>query len=115
MEDDSQDWTNYETSCVAAFLSQDREFTDECLHLAKTCCERAAHCESVSAGVQIEFQVRTQLLAAQLQCLVCEHNPLAGEDVSPFAELLEAAITQVDWQQLAESFLQRLADSSDAN
>ena len=114
-EDDAQDWTNYETSCVAAFLGQDREFTDECLHLAKTCCERAAHCESVSAGVQTESQVRTQLLAAQLQRLVCEHNPLAGEDVSPFAELLEAAITQVDWQQLAESFLQRSADSSDAN
>ena len=110
MKDDSQDWRNYETSCIAAFLNQDREFTDECLHLAKVCCERAAHCESVTAGVQTESQARTLLLADQLQRLVCEYNPLAEDDVSPFTDLLEAALSNVDWHELADSFLKRSAE-----
>ncbi len=105
-EDGARDWANYETSCVAAFLCQDREFSDECLHLAKLCCDQAAHCESVTSGAQTEPQARTLLLADQLQRLVGEYNPLA-EDVSPFADLLEAALSNVDWHDLADSFLNR--------
>lgn len=33
LEEGSWDWTNYVTSCVAAFLNGDRQFADECLHL----------------------------------------------------------------------------------
>ena len=108
-KDDAQDWRTYETSCIAAFLNQDREFVDECLHLAKQCSERAAHCESVTSGVQTESEARTRLKADQLERLVCEYNPLAEEDVSPFTELLEAALGNVDWQELADSFLKRSA------
>ncbi len=107
MEDGSRDWTNYETSCVAAFLNDDRQFADECLHLAKLCCERAAHCESLTSGVQAESQPRTLLLADQLQRLVCEYNPLA-DDVSLFCNILDAALSNVDWHDLADSFLKRL-------
>ena len=112
-EDGSRDWTNYVTSCVAAFLNGDRQFADECLHLAKQCCERAAHCESVTSGVQTESQARTLLLADQLQRLVCEYNPLAEEEVSPFSELLDAALSNVDWHDLADSFLNRLNRSAE--
>ena len=111
MRDGSQEWTNYVTSCVAAFLNDDRQFADECLHLGKQCCERAAHCESVTSGVQTESQAQTLLLAEQLQRLVCEYNPLAEEEVSPFSELLESAISNVDWHDLADSFLNRLKRS----
>lgn len=111
MEDGSWDWTNYVTKCVAAFLNDDRQFADECLHLAKLCCERAAQCQSVTSGLQNESQARTLLLADHLQRLVCEYNPLAEEDVSPFTELLEAAISNVDWHDLANSFLERLSRS----
>ena len=110
-EDGSWEWTNYVTSCVAAFLNDDRQFADECLHLAKQCCERAAHCESVTSGVQTESQAQTLLLAEQLQRLVCEYNPLAEEEVSPFSELLESALSNVDWHDLADSFLNRLKRS----
>ncbi len=110
MKDDSQDWTNYETSYVAAFLNQDRDFADECLHLAKMCCERAPQCEPVTADVQSESQARTRLLANELQRLVSAYNPLAEEDVSPFSDLLEAALSNVDWQELADSYLKRLTE-----
>ena len=110
-EDGSWEWTNYVTSCVAAFLNDDRQFADECLHLGKQCCERAAHCESVTSEVQTVSQARTQLLAEQLQRLVCEYNPLAEEDVSPFSELLDSALSNVDWHDLADSFLKRLERS----
>lgn len=106
------EWANYETGCAAAFLGQDREFVDQCLHLAKLCYEQAARCESVISGLQTESQTRTLLLAEQLQRLVCEYNPLA-EDDSPFADLLEAALANVDWHDLANSFLHRLADEPD--
>ena len=112
-EDGSREWTNYVTSCVAAFLNDDRQFADECLHLAKQCCERAAHCEPVTSGVQTETQARTLLLADQLQRLVCEYNPLAEEDVSPFSDLLDAALSNVDWHDLADSFLNRLKCSAE--
>ena len=111
-EDGSREWTNYVTSCVADFLNGDRQFADECLHLAKQCCERAAHCESVTSGVQTETQARTLLLAEQLQRLVCEYNPLAEEEVSPFAELLDSALSNVDWHDLADSFLKHLERSA---
>ncbi len=111
-EDGTWEWTNYVTSCVAAFLNEDRQFTDECLHLGKQCWERAAHCESVTSGVQTESQARTVLLADQLQRLVCEYNPLA-DDVSPFSALLDAALSNVDWHDLAESFLKRLERSTE--
>ena len=110
-EDGSWEWTNYVTSCVAAFLNNDRQFADECLHLAKQCCERAAHCESVISGVQTESQARTLLLADQLQRLVCEYNPLAEEEVSPFTDLLDAALGNADWHDLADSFLKHLKRS----
>ncbi len=115
MDDDAQDWTNYETSCVADFLNQDGDFAGECFHLAEVCCHQAAQRESVNAGTQTESQVRILLLAEHLQSLVCEHNPFAVEDVSPFTELLEAALNQVDWQQLAESFLRRSANASETD
>lgn len=110
-ENGSWEWTNYVTSCVAAFLNDDRQFADECLHLAKLCCERAAQCDSVTSGVQTESQAQTLLLADDLQRLVCEYNPLAEEDVSPFTELLEASLSNVDWHDLANSFLERLKRS----
>ncbi len=113
LEHRSRDWANYETSCVAVFLCQDQDFVDECLHLAKLCCERAAQSESVASGVQTETQARTLLLADQLQRLVCEYNPLAEEDVSPFSDLLDAALSNVDWHDLADSFLNRLKCSAE--
>ena len=106
----SWDWTNYVTSCVASFLNDDPQFVDECLHLAKLCSERASQSESVVSGVQTESQARTLLLADQLQRLVGEYNPLA-EDASPFADLLDASLSNVDWHDLADSFLKRLKRS----
>lgn len=107
MDDCLRNWANYETSCVAAFLNEDRQFADECLHLAKQCRERAAHCEPVTSGAQTEPQSQTLLLADQLQRLVCEYNPLAN-DVSPFTDLLDAALSNVDWLDLADSFFETL-------
>lgn len=113
LEVGSRNWVNYETSCVAAFLNGDDQFADECLHLAKLCCERAAHSESVTSRAQrTEPQARTLLLADQLQRFVCEYNPLAKEEVSPFTELLDAALSNVDWHDLADSFLNRLRCSA---
>ena len=111
-ENGTWEWTNYVTSCVAAFLNGDRQFADECLHLGKQCWERAAHCESVTSGVQTESQARTLLLADQLERLVCEYNPLA-DDVSPFSVLLDSALSTVDWHDLADSFLKRLERSTE--
>ena len=112
MPDSSRNWTNYETSCVAAFLYQDREFTDECLHLAQSCCERAALRESALSETPPESQTRTVLLAGQLQRLVSEYNPLA-DDASLFTNLLDAALNNVDWQEIADSFLNRSGERSD--
>lgn len=112
LENETRQWVTYETSCVASFLGQDHEFKDECLHLASLCCDEAARCESVASGVQTEPQARRLLLADQLQRLVSEYNPLA-EDDSPFADLLDAALSNVDWHDLADSFLKRLDEKSD--
>lgn len=113
--DSTPEWTNDETSCIAAFLHGDCDFVGECLHLAKMCCERAAQEKSVTSGRQAEARVRTELLAVQLERLVREHDPLAEGNITPFSELMDIALGHVDWQQLAESFLTRDSDESSSS
>lgn len=111
IEPSKYEWTNYETACVAALLTGDREFLSECLHLVELCCEQVAHDESECSKNQAATEAQTSLLAGQLQRLVCEYNPLT-EDDTVFANLLDAALSNVDWHDLADFFQKRPEEGS---
>lgn len=114
--DTSRNWANYETKRIVAFLGGDRQFTDECLHLAERCFKPDEHDETSVSGFQADAQGRTQILAGQLQRLVCQYNPLA-DDASVFTDLLDSALNNVDWHDIANCFrdfvLNRPAEEDD--
>jgi hypothetical protein len=107
-----RDWVNYETQCVYRFLIRDQDFLDECRHLAAICRERAASSEEVTSGAPEDSQHLVSRLAAELERFVRQFNPLADE-TTPFAELLDAALGNVDWYALAESIERSDGGSND--
>ncbi len=106
VENGDRDWVNYETQCVYRFLIQDQDFLDECRHLAAICRKRAASADEVESDAPEESKRETSRLAEELERFVREFNPLA-DDTTPFNELLDAALGNVDWYALAESVFER--------
>ncbi len=108
-----QHWVNYETQCVYHFLIRDQDFLDECRHLAALCRKRASSAEEVESGAPHESQHETSRLAEELERFVRGFNPLA-DDTTAFSELLDGALSNVDWYALAESVFEQDGGDSDA-
>ena len=109
VEAEHRNWVNHETQCVYRFLMQDCDFIDECRHLAAVCRERAASSGDVESDAEGASNSETSLLAKELEQLVRGFNPLA-DDSTAFGELLEAALSSVDWYALSESVFERDGD-----
>jgi hypothetical protein len=78
-------WTNYETWAVALWIDNDYSNYEHRKELAKTF--KDCHQYANALHEWIESQ-----------------NPLA-QDTSMFADLLSAALGEVDWLEIAENFL----------
>lgn len=77
-------WTNYETWNVALWLSNDQG-SDEFIR------------ELVNEAANLNDA------ANSIHDYVDENNPLA-DDASMFSDLLSAALREVDWYEIAESY-----------
>ena len=95
-------WSNYETWVVNLWLDNDEGSYTTCRSLAQRCFEEAVADEVLSRNQRACYQ-----LASDLKEMIEDGNPLAGE-ATVYADLLNASISEVDWQEIAKGYLEEL-------
>jgi hypothetical protein len=98
-------WKNYETWCVNLWLSNDEGTYNHCRSLAAECRDEAPVDQRVKDGIWPEADATKFLLSDCLKEFVEEQNPLNGQ-ATMFSDLLNAALSEVDWHEVAEAFLE---------
>jgi len=86
-------WTNYETWVTALWIDNDQGSYNHRCELAKQV--RKEHEENCD---------RINCLATSLSDWIDELNPLSDK-ANLFCDLLNAALAEVDWHEIAENFL----------
>ena len=99
-------WANYETWNVKLWLDNDessqeywRENTIAALALGRT--------RKPTYDSQTPLDIAKYELAEMLKDAINEANPLAG-DASMYTDLLGAALSEVNWYEIAEAYLEDL-------
>ena len=82
-------WKNYETWLVALWINNDQGTQETVLDMAREC----------SGNEHERYD-----LSHQLKDWIEEMNPL-NENADLFADLLNAALSEVDWYEIAKNFL----------
>lgn len=95
-------WTNYETWNVALWIDNDQgSYSYRC--------EMAQECYDDNKD---DADDAKRALASRLKDYIEEMNPLAS-DASLFSDLLGAALSEVDWYEIAENFLEDVDKDDD--
>jgi hypothetical protein len=97
-------WSNYETWVVNLWLGNDEGSYNTCRSLAERCFEEAVADEVFSRKERACYQ-----LANELKEMVEDGSPLAG-DASVYTDLLNAAMSEVNWKEIANGLLQEIDD-----
>ena len=92
-------WKNYETLNVSLWLDNDQGTQSFVIKTAQQCYDDAK-----ADRHSTREEVARVHLADQLKDYVEEMNPLAS-DASMFSDLLGAALSEVDWYEMAEHYL----------
>ena len=95
---------NYETWCVNRWLTTCDEVSRQCQELAAIADDAALHSSLVFDGIWTTAEASRNLLADALREFVDELNPVADQS-SVFADLMDTALGEVDWHEIADSFL----------
>jgi hypothetical protein len=98
-------WTNYETWCVHLWLTNEEGTYNHCRDLARQAVAEAPECEQVTGRIWTVQEAREFLLADRLKEYVKSMNPIADRS-SVFTDLLNVAISEVNWHEIAEAFLE---------
>lgn len=96
--------TNYETWCVALWLGNDEGTYRTVRAMAAEAREASRKDRRVLQGYWEAEHAPVYLLADALKELVNDAAPDLGPSV--FGDLLSAALSEVDWQDVAEGFLE---------
>lgn len=86
-------WTNYETWLTALWIDNDYGTYSYRCDLVKKIKEEC-----------LDEKNRQHKLAASLKDWIEEQNPLI-ENANLFSDLLNSALSEIDWNDIAESFL----------
>ena len=97
-------WTNYETWAVNLWLTNEEGTYHYCRDLARQAVAEAPECRQVRDWIWAADEAKKFLLSDRLREFVEEMNPLT-DGASMFTDLLNAAISEVDWHEIAEAFL----------
>ena len=98
-------WTNYETWCVHLWLTNEEGTYKFCRGLARQARYEAPECRQVRDQIWSTEDATKFLLADQIKEFVTDLNPLIDQ-ASMFSDQLNAALSEVDWHNIAEAFLE---------
>lgn len=91
-------WTNYGTWCVNLWLDNEQGLRDSLV-------ERAMDFADPTSAVNARYEMQQYIRE-----LVEEGNPING-DVSLYADLLDAALSEVNWYEIADVFLEEAEEN----
>lgn len=96
-------WTNYETWVTALWL--DNEYATYCYwrEVSQECQATAPATEQVKRGDWTVEEAARLTLSYRLREEVTDHSPVA--EASLYADLLGAALQEVNWLEIAEHYL----------
>lgn len=99
-------WTNYETWAVALWIDNERGSYDYWREEAKRHRKEAPICRQVAEQIWTPKQAARFNLADQLKEEMEDGSPI--KEASVYADLLGAALGEVDWQEIAGNILEGL-------
>lgn len=90
-------WSNYETWCVNLWLTNEQGSYNFCRDLAQGCWRDAEASKT--------FSRKEQAALDAADCLKQFINDSQPEVTGMFRDLLNAALSEVDWHEIAEHFI----------
>src|SRR5271166_7201838 len=99
MSDGYNGWKNYETWNVALWIDNDQGTYSMRQEWAEE-----AWADAEESSYSTKLQDATSKLAKMIESFVDENNPLASEN-SMFSDILSAALSEVDYYEIAENWL----------
>lgn len=102
-----QGWANHATWAVSLWLNNDEGTYLFCRRLARESVEDADGCDQVTDGIWTATEARRFILADRLKEYVAELNPLTDQP-SLFSDLLTASLDEVNYEEVADGFLEDL-------
>ncbi len=97
-------WTNYETWNVALWMDNDQGSQEYWLERAKECLDDAETNSSFTKEENAAFA-----LEDALKDYFEEQNPI-GTNSDMYADLLNAALREVNWYEIAENYIKDVKD-----
>jgi hypothetical protein len=101
-------WKNYETWAVALWIDNEEPLYRESRRMARNAKEEAEECPEEELYGQPRARKAVHYLADSLKEWIEEMQPALG--ASLWADLMGAAMSEVDWHEIAENFLSDLSE-----
>jgi hypothetical protein len=103
-------WKNYETWAVALWIDNDKASSDWWRDAARQHGVDAPTCSQVTSGMWTASEASRFNLADQLKAEISNSTPL--KEPTMFADLLNAALAEVDWQEIADHLLKDVREET---
>lgn len=107
-------WTNYETWCVHLWSTNEQATYSYILESAQRCLNEAPSHPNVKQGIWSVEQAARYTLGEELRAAYETYHPFRGEHLAKpmeadvYCDLLDAALSEVRWSEIAEAFLEGL-------
>ncbi len=98
-----QGWANYETWAYALWIDNEEGSQRHALDLAEQCRDEAPEHPNVTRRIWTKAEAARFTLADALKEECEDAAPDLG--ASPWADLLNSAISEIDWHELADHYL----------
>jgi len=102
---DYQGWENYETYLVKLWIDNDRGFVD----MVKEWVQEIKDEKSTESEDEYSFSSAAVELGDRIKDYIEDNSPLV-DTADFYADLLNSAISEVDFREIADSFIQELVN-----